>query len=361
MNYVILNGVKSTLIQGLLIQSLPPISKPMIRTSIEEIDGRDGDIVTKLGYSAYDKEMSIGLFGNYDVDEVINYFNSEGTVIFSNEPDKFYNYQIINQIDFERLLRFKTATVTFHVQPFKYSAIDDTLLFTNDRLNIKPYSSSLGGISLKVENEKITVKGNASKTIEFYIPITPMNIGAGDFDLKALATGTGSSGCSLRIISKKPVDAESFGETEIQLVDNTEVSTNVVYTDPLPIKRFQYIWLKITSGTQVDFILDVQVIENNLDSITVINRGNTISRPTLTIYGDGDVDLYINGVKLFDLTISEYMTIDAEAMNAYKDDALVNRSVVGDYSKLILNMGSNTISWVGDISKIEVEKGSRWI
>ena len=49
-NYIILNGKKSTDINGLLIQSLPPISKPKIRTQIEEIDGRDGDIVTKLGY-----------------------------------------------------------------------------------------------------------------------------------------------------------------------------------------------------------------------------------------------------------------------------------------------------------------------
>ena len=95
MNYVILNGVKSNTVKGLLIQSLPSISKPLIRTQIEEIDGRDGDIITKLGYSAYDKEMSIGLFGDFDIDEVIQYFDSEGTVIFSNEPDKFYNYQII--------------------------------------------------------------------------------------------------------------------------------------------------------------------------------------------------------------------------------------------------------------------------
>ena len=103
MNYVILNGVKSTTIKGLLIQSLPPISKPLMRTSVEEIDGRDGDIVTKLGYSAYNKQMSIGLFGDYNVDEVIQFFSSEGTVIFSNEPDKYYNYQIIEQIDFKML------------------------------------------------------------------------------------------------------------------------------------------------------------------------------------------------------------------------------------------------------------------
>ena len=129
-NYIILNGNISTNISGLLIQSLPPISKPKIRTEVEEIDGRDGDIVTKLGYSAYDKEISIGLSYNYDIDEIINYFNSEGIVIFSNEPDKYYKYQILEQIDFERLIRFKTATVTLHIQPFKYSATDNKKIFT---------------------------------------------------------------------------------------------------------------------------------------------------------------------------------------------------------------------------------------
>ncbi|MBQ6630679.1 MAG: hypothetical protein IJH55_00905, partial [Romboutsia sp.] len=114
-NYIILNGISSETITGLLIQNLPPISKPKQRVNIEEIDGRDGDIVTYLGYGAYDKEFKIGLFGNYDVDEVIKYFNSSGTVTFSNEEDKYYNYQILDQIDFERLIRFKEATVKMHI------------------------------------------------------------------------------------------------------------------------------------------------------------------------------------------------------------------------------------------------------
>ena len=119
MNYIILNGRNSSSIGGLLIQSLPPISKPLMRTLVEEIDGRDGDIITKLGYSAYDKEITIGLYGEYDVDEVIAFFDTEGDVVFSNEPDKVYKYSVIDQIDFERLIRFKTATVTFHTQPYK--------------------------------------------------------------------------------------------------------------------------------------------------------------------------------------------------------------------------------------------------
>ncbi|MBR2711254.1 MAG: phage tail family protein [Bacilli bacterium] len=119
-NYVIINGVNSTTKTGLAINEMPPITKPSIRTNTEEIDGRDGDIVTRLGYSAYDKEMTIGLYGSYDLDEIMSYFNQSGTIIFSTETDKYYNFEILEQIDFEKLARFKTATVTFHCQPFKY-------------------------------------------------------------------------------------------------------------------------------------------------------------------------------------------------------------------------------------------------
>lgn len=129
--YLIINGVSSKNITGLLIQSLPPISKPKIRTSVEEIDGRDGDIVTTLGYAAYDKPISIGLKGDYNVDDVIEYFNGSGQVIFSNELDKYYNYAIYDTIDFNRLIRFRTATLSMHVQPFKYSVDEPPIKWTN--------------------------------------------------------------------------------------------------------------------------------------------------------------------------------------------------------------------------------------
>ena len=95
MNYLVINGIKSDSVQGLIIQSLPPISKPLMRTSVEEIEGRDGDIVTTLGYAAYDKEVTIGLHGNFNVDDAISYFSKSGQVVFSNEPDKYYNFEII--------------------------------------------------------------------------------------------------------------------------------------------------------------------------------------------------------------------------------------------------------------------------
>lgn len=237
MNSIILNGISSTTIAGLLIQNLPPISKPKIRATAEEIDGRDGDIITLLGYGAYDKEFSIGLYGEYDIDQIIAYFNSSGTITFSNEPDKYYNYQILEQIDFEKLLRFKQATVTMHVQPFKYGVADNSKTFT------------------------------------------------------------------------------------------------------------------IAEGTT---------------SVAIRNVGNIYSKPKITITGSGTINLYLNTVQAFTISLGESSTtivIDINAMNAYNPttDAYMNRLVTGNYDNFRLAIGKNTIAWTGTITKIIIENFSRWI
>lgn len=232
-NYIELNGVNSQTIQGLLIQELPPITKPKIRTEIEEIDGRDGNIITELGYSAYNKSILIGLYGDFDINQVIAYFDSSGTVVFSNEEDKYYNYNIIEQIDFERLIRFRQATVQMNVQPFKYSNTDNSKTFT------------------------------------------------------------------------------------------------------------------ITDQT----------------SINISNAGNIYSKPIITIEGTGTIDLSLNGTQIFQITLGEEgtMIIDTDQMEAYYENTLLNRSVVGDYDQFQLLVGNNTISWTGTITQINIQNYSRWI
>lgn len=234
-NYIILNGKDSRYIGGLLIQELPPISKPKMRTEVEEIDGRDGDIATPLGYSAYDKDMKIGLHGDFRIDDIISYFDSSGKVVFSNEIDKYYNYQILEQIDFERLVRFRTATVKFHVQPFKYSRVETKKVFTFDRADV----TSLG----------------------------------------------------------------------------------------------------------------------------IRNSGNTIARPIITIEGEGNISLSLNGKSIFAIVLGEdrSITIDVEKMEAYNSNILKNRQVAGDYDNFALNVGLNTIGWSGRITKITLKNYTRWI
>lgn len=159
MNYIELNGYSSSLIKGLLISELPPISKPLQRNSVEEIDGRDGDIITKLGYSAYNKKMEIGCYGDYNIDDIIQYFDSEGTVVFSNEPDKYYRYVILQAIDFERLCRFKKASVVFHVQPFKFSAVDISQTYTVQGSETSFETTNRGNV---ISRPVITVYGSGN-------------------------------------------------------------------------------------------------------------------------------------------------------------------------------------------------------
>lgn len=234
MNYIIINGKRSTTLNGLIVTSLPPISKPKIRANLEQIDGVDGDIINKLGYGAYDKTFEIGLSYNYNVDDVITYFNTEGTITFSNEPDKYYYFTTLNQIDFEKLLRFKKAKVTIHVQPFKYSNVE------------------------------------SAKTFNF--------------------------------------------TTENQ-------------------------------------------------SLVVRNNGNIYSKPIITLTGSGTINISLNGTDVITVDLNGSMVLDTQSQNAYDPETkdFLNRSVIGDLKNLYLAVGVNTISWTGNLTKVEIDFCSRWI
>lgn len=230
MSYIIWKNKNSNEISGLLITELPPISKPKMRTSTTEIDGLDGDIVEYLGYKSYDKTISIGLTRNYDLNAIMSYFNGDGELILSNEPDKYYKAQIIDTIDYNKLINFKTAKVKFHVQPYKYLNSESPLI-------------------LEINDEK---------------------------------------------------------------------------------------------------------------SVEIINRGYEESKPIITLYGSGTIQLLVNDLNVCTVNIEdEYITIDSEQEEAYFDSVLKNRQMTGNFPKL--NSGSNVISWIGNLTKIVIQPKSRWL
>lgn len=212
LSYIVINCKNSINLNGLIITKLPSITKPRIRSQIEEIDGRDGDIVTKLGYSAYDKEFEIGLSYNYNIDDIISFFDSEGVITFSNEPDKYYNFTILEPINFEKLLRFKKAMVKIHVQPFKYSNIETTKTYNftepaqsltvrnNGNIYSKPVITlngsgtidlSLNGYQVFVINLSNAMTINA-ETMNAYDPVTNIYLNRfiiGDFENMYLKPG----------------------------------------------------------------------------------------------------------------------------------------------------------------------------
>ena len=231
MEYFIWNNTDSRNVKGLIVCGLPPITKPKMRTQVLALDGRDGSIITNLGFSAYQKKVKIGLTKGYDIDNIIAWFNGAGQIVFSNEPDKYYNAQIIENIDFDKLLRFKTAEITFEVQPFKYSTIERQKTFN-------------------------------------------------------------------------------------------------------------------TAGLQ---------------QIKVVNTGNYNSKPTMTIYGSGTINFYLNGAQQFTLALNENdtITLDSTEQEAFNETGLRNRIMNGNF--IVLKQGTNTLSWDGTITKIEISKYSRWL
>lgn len=356
-NYIELNGEKSTNVKGLIIQALPPITKPKVRTSIEEIDGRDGDIVTKLGYSAYDKEVSVGLHGDFDIDDAIAFFDSDGEVVFGNEPDKYYRYQILGQIDFERLVRFRTAKVKMHVQPFKYDAVDRTFDIVNQVLHVEDSATTKFGITVTSSNGSIRVAGRATSDVDIEVPVERVPL-SGSYTLTASASGS-AAGCALRLIDGLPSDDRSFGGSYLELKSHGDSAITATADSNA---EYDALWLDIRAGTSVDFTLSVTMASNSFNEIALTNRGNVISRPTVTVYGSGDVELAINAVTVLSFSIDDgYITVDAEEMNAYRGDTLMNRHVTGDYADLRLNVGENVLSWNGDVTGIRVEDFSRWL
>lgn len=160
MSKIIWKDIESTEIKGLMICELPPITKPKMRVQETLIDGVDGSIIEELGYEPYDKKLQIGLANKFDIDEVIKYFTGEGNVTFSNEPDKYYKAKIIEQIDYERLLRYRTASVIFRVQPYKYELYENSVIITESGKNVNNNG---------LEESKPIMKITGSGTIELLI------------------------------------------------------------------------------------------------------------------------------------------------------------------------------------------------
>lgn len=92
---------------------------------------------------------------------------------------------------------------------------------------------------------------------------------------------------------------------------------------------------------------------------TIFNPGTFKSEPVIKIYGTGSITLTINGVDLVLSNVIDYVTIDSILMDCYKDTALENNNMLGDFP--VLNPGINTISWTGTVIKIEITPNWRWL
>lgn len=93
---------------------------------------------------------------------------------------------------------------------------------------------------------------------------------------------------------------------------------------------------------------------------TITNNGTIYAEPAITIYGNGNIILTVNGMNYGLNGINGSVTIDSEMMEVYKGTTNANNKYSAlDFPRF--QVGENSISWTGSVTKIEVEPKWRWL
>ena len=115
---------------GIIVENLPPIIRPPKKYNIIEPEGSSRISVETLGYKPYEKVIPLS-FKDADLDMVMDWLEGSGRLILSNEYDKYYDAFILNQIDYEKIIRYRKASITFLVQPYKHANGEEETLSTS--------------------------------------------------------------------------------------------------------------------------------------------------------------------------------------------------------------------------------------
>lgn len=420
-----INGVKSTTIAGLLVTSVPPVAKPPRRYQLQAVDGLNGDIRTDLGYAAYDRTVGIGLAGTYDEDAIIAFFDQSGTVIFSNEPDKVYTFDGIEGFAMERLARMRQAEIILHVQPFKTDAEETPATATiesvtfNQLIENGDFSDGTDGWTRLNTNNVPTFSaedgvlsfsfnaGSSNTNRGFYKTITSVPQGdvvmfgldlrrtGDDYEYVAIALSDANTvpnvnRAFLRPLSEVFTRFDSIITTTVatdRVVIGTRSATtglslsfeirNVVLFDLTEMfgaaKAAEIAAMETAeAGAGVAYVkqyFPADYYEPNAGEamssavISVNNKGNRPSEPTLTITGSGTVNVNMGGAQYFTVTFpaAKTITIDTHEQEAYwPDGTLANRAVVGEYSRFRIPPGQTSVSCSGAVTAASIEGVSLW-
>lgn len=101
--------------------------------------------------------------------------------------------------------------------------------------------------------------------------------------------------------------------------------------------------------------LDIITITNADGGGMLYNPEGFTASPLIKVIGSGDITLYMNG-REHQMTIpegDEYIMIDSEIMNSYRESVLKNANTKFTYyPKLVA--GTNEITWSGNVTQIDI-------
>lgn len=146
---------------------------------------------------------------------------------------------------------------------------------------------------------------------------------------------------------KLRTDMDEGGFFLASVVDEVDRYPNGPVLNDLKVKFSVDPFFYLDSG---DYLITIS------EPTTLINLGTMESEPLITIYGSGDVRLNVNS-QFIDLQgIEQSLTMDSKNKVCYRDTLNMGKKMTGEYIRM--DKGSNTISWTGNVTKIEIKP--RW-
>lgn len=139
---------------------------------------------------------------------------------------------------------------------------------------------------------------------------------------------------------------------------------DVVISNKISIAQMMRVFQKfqVTMDTQ-PFKYSVNRAGERLELLApkvVYNPGTVYAQPKITVYGSGDITLSVNGTSFPLSAVDGYLTIDSESMEVYKGGESRNSKFGGaDFPRL--ETGKNAVSWTGNVEKLVIEPGWRWL
>jgi len=223
---------------------------------------------------------------------------------------------------------------------------DDFGVYVKDRPEVPTAERDIQRIDIRGRNGSLT-KVYGYKDVEYTITMHMYEDDGGGF-MKPF-----------RLIKPKILNAKT-----LQFADDLSVYRKIKSVSILdtynPTKEF--------GRFAVNFVLDPFMYEVDnpteiITSRTTINNPGYEAEPVMTAHCNGTGNIYINDQEITIQNINGTITIDSEMQNAYRVSGgyvtNLNNHMIGKFP--VLEHGQNTISFDGDITKIELIKNWRWV
>lgn len=124
--------------------------------------------------------------------------------------------------------------------------------------------------------------------------------------------------------------------------------------------------IKASGVFSVDFVADPYEYEKTSSTayttkpISLTNQTTAESLPIIKVTGTGTVVLTVNGTGITLTGLTSSITLDSELQEAYTGlTTNMNSNMNGNFP--VFKTGSNSITWTGTVTKVEIDPQWRWL